>query len=168
MARTSILHHHAGSVTNEIIEAGMVAGLVGGVAMGLLATLYAGAAGLGFAEPAQAVAATVVGTGGLGGVVLGVVIHLVTSMMLGVVFATIVPREVRGVPAFAFGAFAGLAILVIMNLIVLPFVNPATRSHLVWGSAPNTLPVAVAFWAHMAYGAGLSLAPLLRRRFSPG
>jgi len=62
--------------------------------------------------------------------------------------------------------FAGLAILVIMELIVVPVINPQTRAHLMWGSSPHALPVWVAFVIHMIYGLGLSLAPSLRRRYN--
>jgi hypothetical protein len=53
-----------------------------------------------------------------------------------------------------------------MTLFVLPVVSPVTRSHLMWGSDVSATPVSVAFIMHMVYGAGLSLAPWFRRRFS--
>jgi hypothetical protein len=87
-------------------------------------------------------------------------------MMVGVVFAIATPRDVKPLPAFVFGEFAGLAIMVTMTLFVLPVVSPVTRSHLMWGSDVSAMPVSVAFIMHMVYGAGLSLAPWFRRRFS--
>jgi hypothetical protein len=169
--RQSIAHHHASSVTNEIIDAGLIAGLIGGVAMALLATVYAGAAGIGFWHPVKAIAATITGSpavqGGAGAVLLGLVVHLCAAMMFGVLFAVACPREVNPVPALVFGCFAGLSILIVMNLIVVPFLDPAVRTHLMWGSDKGAVPVSVAFLMHIVYGVGLSLAPALRRRFSP-
>ena len=169
--REALLHHHAATVTNEIIDAGMIAGLVGGVAMVLLATVYAAAAGIGFWQPVRAIAATIMGASavqaGAGAVLLGLAVHLCMSMILGVIFAAATPREVSAAPALVFGTFAGLSTLVIMNLIVLPFVDPSARSHLMWGTAPGAIPVSIAFAMHMLYGVGLSLAPSLRRRLRP-
>jgi hypothetical protein len=159
--------HHASSVPSEIIEAGIVSGLVGGVAMGVVASVYSTIAGGGVLEPARAIAETVGASAGASGVLLGVVIHLVASMMFGILFAVATPRDVGPVPAFVFGEFAGIAILVIMNLVILPLMDPASRQHLIWGSVPGTIPVAFAFLLHLVYGAGLALAPFFRRRFSP-
>ena len=160
------------TTTIEVMEAGTVAGLIGGVVMAIVATTYAAAAGLGFFAPIQAIAATLIGSasaaemGPVGATVLGVVIHLAVSIVFGIVFATLTPRDVPGAPAFVFGEFAGVVILVIMSLVVLPLVNPVVRSHLMWGTNPGTIPVWVAFAMHLAYGVGLSLAPRLRRHFA--
>ena len=103
---------------------------------------------------------------GSSAVIVGVAIHVAVSMLFGVVFAIVCPLDVAPAPAIAFGMFAGLAILVAMNLVILPLINPTTRSHLMWGSSPRALPVGIAFAMHLIYGLGLSLAPSLRRRFS--
>jgi len=155
-------------LAREVLEAGAVSGLVGGVAMALFATIYAAWAGLGFWTPVEAIAQTVLGQSitGASAVIVGIAIHVAVSMFFGVVFALITPRDVMGAPAIVFGLFAGLAILVMMDLVVLPVVSPTTRSHLMWGSWPHALPVWVAFAIHLIYGLGLSLAPSLRRRFS--
>ena len=155
-------------LAREVLEAGAVSGLVGGVAMALFATIYAAWAGLGFWTPVEAIAQTVLGQDmtGASAIIVGLAIHVAASMVFGVVFAVITPRDVIGAPAIAFGMFAGLAILVMMDLIILPVISPQTRSHLMWGSRPHALPVWVAFVIHLLYGLGLSLAPSLRRRFS--
>jgi hypothetical protein len=155
-------------LAREVLEAGAVSGLVGGVAMALFATIYAAWAGLGFWTPVEAIAQTVLGQSivGASAVIVGIAIHVALSMVFGVLFSLITPRDVIGAPAIAFGMFAGLAILVMMDLVVLPLVSPTTRSHLMWGSWPHALPVWVAFTIHLIYGLGLSLAPMLRRRFS--
>ncbi len=154
----------------EVVEAGAIAGLAGGVAMAILAVLYAGIAGLGFLSPIRAIAMTLVGThaayemGPVGVVVLGLVIHVVVSIVFGIVFAALMPAHVPASPSLALALFAGVSILVLMSLVVLPVVNPVARSHLMWGSSPGVIPVVVAFAMHLVYGAGLSLAPMLRRR----
>ena len=155
-------------LAREVLEAGAVSGLVGGVAMALFATIYAAWAGLGFWTPVEAIAQTVLGPTmtGASAVIVGIAIHVAVSMLFGVVFALITPRDVLTAPAIVFGMFAGLAILVGMDLVVLPVINPTTRAHLMWGSWPHALPVWAAFAMHLIYGLGLSLAPSLRRRFS--
>jgi len=155
-------------LAREVLEAGAVSGLVGGVAMALFATIYAAWAGLGFWTPVEAIAQTVLGQTitGSSAIVVGVALHVAVSLFFGVVYAMVTPRDVEGAPAVAFGLFAGLAILVIMDLIVVPVINPQTRAHLMWGSWPHALPVWVAFAIHLIYGLGLALAPSLRRRFN--
>jgi uncharacterized membrane protein YagU involved in acid resistance len=156
-------------LTREVVEAGAVGGLIGGVMMALFAMLYDAATGLGFFSPVRAIAATVLGrdavTTGGGAILLGLAIHLGVSILFGVVFAAITQREVPPAAAIAFGMFAGLAILVIMSLVVLPVLNPVSRARLMWG-APRSLPVSVAFVIHLLYGLGLALVPTLRRRFA--
>jgi hypothetical protein len=160
------------TLLREIFDAGVVSGLIGGVAMILFATIYAAAAGLGFWTPVKAIAATVLRISplelGFGGVIVGLAFHAIVSIFFGVLFALATPREVATVPALAFGALGGVAALVIMSLIVVPLENPTVRAHLLWGSRPGALPVGVAFAMHLIYGAGLSLAPWLRRRFVAG
>jgi hypothetical protein len=166
----SISSHLASSVAGEIIDAGAFAGLVGGVAMALFATSYAQIVGLGFWTPMKAIAATVLGTSAFdistaSAVLIGLCIHVVVSVAIGIVFALATPKEVAPGPALAFGLSAGVTVLVIMNLIVLPIVSPEMRSHQMWGSMPGEIPVGIAFLMHLIYGAGLSLAPALRRGY---
>lgn len=163
-----LVKHYSTSFTADVVEAGALAGLLGGVAMALFATTYAAIAGIGATSPVTALTATVSRTDALPGasvVVVGCAIHLFVSIVFGVIFAYVTPKEVPLAPALAIGAFAGVTILVMMTWIVLPVVNPAARAHLMWGSAPGTIPVAAAFVMHVVYGAGLGLAPSLRRRF---
>jgi uncharacterized membrane protein YagU involved in acid resistance len=158
----------------EIIEAGTIAGLIGGVAMAAVGTGYAAAAGLGFWEPIHAITATLVGSAAAAdmtataSIVAGLVVHLFVSVGFGVVFAALMPRTVPDAPALALGTFAGVAILFIMSLVILPLLNPVARSRLMWGSAHGEIPVWVAFAMHIVYGAGLALVPRLRQRFHWG
>lgn len=160
----------------EVIEAGASAGFVGGVAMALFATVYEAAIGAGFWTPLKAVAALVLGPrmeeAGASAAFIGLVVHMLTSVTVGVLFASVTPRDVSPVPALALGAFAGVAVLVLMNLIILPTygwtapgVLPPARARLMWGGVPGTMPIPIVFVIHLIYGAGLGLAPWLRRRF---
>ena len=132
---------------NEIVDAGVVAGLVGGVAMALVAMAYAAAGGIGCWTPMKGVAAIVIGASaydmGTIGVLLGAAVHAVTSITLGVLFAWLAPRDLSPMPALALGAFAGLAILFLMNLVVVPTYDwtapsatPLGRPHLLGGTCP--------------------------------
>ncbi len=156
-------------LTREVVEAGAVGGLIGGVMMAAFAMLYDAAIGLGFFGPLRAIAATLLGrdavTTGGGAILLGLAVHVGVSIVLGVFFAALTPRQVPPAAAIAFGMFAGLAILVIMSLVVLPVMDPVARARLMWG-APRSLPVSVAFIIHLLYGVGLAMVPTLRRRFA--
>jgi hypothetical protein len=160
-----------GSVATEILEAGAVAGLIAGVAMVLVAMTYASAIGIGLWRPLKAVAATFVGTSayamGPRAVLIGVAIHIFTSVAVGILFAFVVPRDVSLVPALALGALAGVAVLVVLNIVVLPTSDwtGGERRHLLWGNIPGAMPLPMAFVVHLIYGAGIGLAPSLRRRF---
>ncbi|HEY1959736.1 MAG TPA: hypothetical protein VGH28_29205 [Polyangiaceae bacterium] len=166
--RHDVLARQSTASNLEIIESGAAAGLIGGVAMALFATIWAGAAGLGFGSPLQSIAATVLHSSGLvhgaTGIVIGLAFHLIVSMLFGIIFAWLVPSTVAPMPALAFGLAMGVATLIVMTLFIVPVVNPSIRSALIWGSAPGSLPVAAAFAMHLLYGVGLSFAPGLRRR----
>ncbi len=160
------------STIAEVVEAGSIAGLVGGLAMLVVAVAYSVGAGHGALAPLHAIAATVVGSTAatemspLAVGVAGAIVHALVAIGFGVVFAALMPRSVPAAPAFALAEFAGVSILVLMSLVVLPLVNPVARSHFMWGSSPDAVPVVIAFAMHLAYGAGLSLSPWLRRRIA--
>ncbi len=158
-------------LAREVVAAGALGGLIGGVGMALFATIWDAGMGLGFWTPIRAIAATLLGrdaiTSGGGPILLGLVIHFAVSIVFGIIYAAITPREVPPAASIAFGLFAGLTILVVMSLVVLPILNPVARARLMWG-APQSLPVIVAFVIHIVSGLGLSLVPTLRRRFAYG
>lgn len=169
-------HHHYAMrrrsplpLTREVVQAGTIGGLIGGVAMALFATIYDAIVGYGFWTPVRAIAATVLGhdatTMGASAILLGLVIHLAVSIVFGIIFAAITTRDMPPAAAIAFGMFAGLTILVVMSLVVLPLINPTARARLMWGTYPRSLPVLVAFVIHLLYGLGLSLVPWLRRQY---
>jgi hypothetical protein len=164
------LVHAPAVLWREILEAGALAGLIGGVAMALFAAVYEAARGFGFWTPLEAIAATVLRepavTGSVGELVLGLVVHLAVAIFIGILFALVTPRDVAPAPAIAFGLFAGLVALVVMSLVIVPVENPEEGIRLMWGTAPGALPVSIAFADHLLYGAGLALAPWLRRRIA--
>lgn len=145
--------------------------------MALSASAYAALTGSGGWWPLKAVAAIFFGNEvyarGAEAVVIGAVIHLITSLTIGVVFAWIIPRDVSLLPALGFGALAGVSILVIVNVLVLPTftwtgpgAGPGARLHAMWGDVPGRVPPPIAFVDHIVFGFGLALAPALRRRSS--
>lgn len=151
----------SGAAVREVIGAGIVAGLLGGVLMRLWGMIYTAAIGVGFWAPARAIAATFLGVDALiggGGVVLfGIALHMITSMFWGVFGTAALGREVRRGPALALGLIGGLVVLAIMTWIVMPVIDRVMldRVRLRWG-----------MWiiGHLLFGVGLAFAPALRRR----
>jgi hypothetical protein len=160
--------HVGDSRAREIFESGALAGIVGGLAMVIIAMVYAALIGENPLVPIGAIAATARGSAiidtSASSIALGTVIHLFVAAAWGVGFAWGIPRSVAPSPAIALGTFTGVAILVVMSWIVVPIVAPETRSQLLWGSSPSSLPVVVAFAMHIAYGMSLALVPWLERR----
>src|SRR5437870_4521438 len=118
----------------EIVKAGIVSGIIGGVLMavwGMFATL---ALGLGpFAVP-QLIGAAFRGPEALISgpvtIVWGVVLHLAVSAAFGVLFATLVRRDTpRGIAVLSGVAFA-LGIFVLMAFVVVPVVNPVMANRI--------------------------------------
>jgi hypothetical protein len=137
-------------LTRRIVLAGLVASLV----MGMFQMVYEAIAGAGLWAPPTLIAATLIRslqatTLPIGfqplPVVLGLMGHMMNSIILGALFVLfIAPRLTsRGALATA-GAMYGLAIFVIMRLIVVPLVDPAlstvswpafAMAHVMWGVA---------------------------------
>ncbi len=144
----------------EIVAAGALGGILGGTAMMFFLMLDLGGLGLGFVSPYAAIAAVFLGpvalVGGPGALVLGGAIHVVVCVVLGVLFAALVPRETGGGPALAYGLAAGALTLVVMSFAVLPWANPTLDSRV------RFFEVSWLF-AHVLFGVGLALVPALRR-----
>jgi hypothetical protein len=147
----------------EILKAGVVSGLIGGVLMAVWAMFATLALGLGaFAVP-QLIGAAFRGPEALlqgpGTIVLGVVLHLIVSAVFGVLFAMLVRRDTpRGIAVLAGVAFA-LGVFVLMTFVVVPVVNPVMANRV-------SMMIGTVLVMHVLYGFGLGLAPMLRRRFA--
>jgi hypothetical protein len=169
---------------------GALAGLAGGVAMALWQMIDSAATSMGFWTPLNLCMASFVWRGqaamveremmmhpGMsmnmpvqaGHLAVGLVLHLTFSMLVGVVFITVLfalrragVGVLRTVPGYAGAAVAGAALLyVVMMYLVLPWANP-----LMCHMTPR-LPF---FIGHLVYGLvfGLVAYPLARRAAAAG
>jgi hypothetical protein len=146
----------------EIIKAGVVAGIIGGMLMAMIMMVATAAGGMGLLAPLRLIAATFYGkdamTGG-GPLIVGLMVHMMNSMVFGVLFAWIAGRRLATLPALMAGVAFGVAIWAIMTFGGLPMLNPMMRESVAM------MPVAW-FIAHVAFGMGVGSAPALRRRIA--
>ncbi len=132
----------------------LVAGLIASIVMGMWEMVVEQLIGNGFWAPVVYIAATVVRSlqqvaapvpFDLVGVVLGLMGHMMNSVILGVIFALIVSRFATSVlPTVLSGMVYGVIIFAIMWFGVLPAINPVMLhlnapvfliGHLMWGVA---------------------------------
>jgi hypothetical protein len=137
-------------VTTRVLIGGLVASLV----MGMIEMVFEAVAGAGFWSPVVFIAATVVR--GLQSVqvpvpfqtlpvVLGLMGHMMNSVILGIIFAAFVAPRLRGANGLVIGGVVySLAVFVLMWFVVVPLVDPVMLklhglvfgvSHLMWGAA---------------------------------
>ncbi len=131
----------------------IIAGLVASVVMAMIEMLYEGLFGAGFWSAPIFIAATIlrdlqtvaVPVGfSLVPVVLGMMGHMMNSVVLGVIFAALLGRLLSSpvIGAIA-GALYALMIFFVMWFVVLPFIDPVmlglnpivfALSHMMWGA----------------------------------
>lgn len=146
-----------------LIEAGILAGLIGGALM--LAFLVARAAigGAGWWSPLQSVAAAVYGPeavyGGSRTIAVGAGLHFALSIGWGVVYAAIVRRTLTPAVSMFVGAVFGAGVWFITAFLVLPAINPLLQEQ--FGADPLMF-----FVAHIVYGVGVSASPMIARALS--
>ena len=146
----------------EIVKAGVVAGIVGGLLMAMIMMIATAAGGMGLLAPLRLIAATFYGKeamAGGGALTVGLMVHMMNSMVFGVLFAWIAGRRLAAPQAVMAGVAFGLAIWAVMTFAGLPMLNPMMRERVA------VMPVAW-FIAHLAFGMGVGSAPGLRRRFA--
>src|SRR6516225_40796 len=131
----------------------LFAGLIAGVAMGMIEMLFAAFSGEGFWTPLIFISATVLrdlqsltppAAFMPVAVVLGMMGHLVNSIVLGMVFGWLAAPRLRGSAALVVGGTVyGLIVFVATWFIVLPLIDPVMLqldatlfaiSHVVWGA----------------------------------
>jgi hypothetical protein len=115
---------------------GALAGLAGGLAMAIVAALISASMGQDIWHEPKRIAAIVYGPAALattgfdpGPVLVGTLIHLVVSALLGAIFGIVTRRWLRltsdfGTPVLA-GLIYGLMVWMVAYFIVLPLLNPA-------------------------------------------
>jgi hypothetical protein len=132
----------------------LIGGLVASLVMGMIEMVFEGIGGAGFWSPVVFIAASVVRA--LQSVpvpvpfqalpvVLGLMGHMMNSVILGILFAAFVAPRLRGADGLVIGGIVyGLAVFVLMWFLVVPLVDPVmlklngsvfALSHLMWGAA---------------------------------
>lgn len=148
----------------EMVAGGVVAGIIGGMLMAMIMMMATAASGMGFLAPLRLIAATFYGKNAMTGdgpLIVGLMIHMMNSMVFGVVIAWIAGRRLPEGPALMVmaGVAFGVAIWAVMTFGGLPMLNPMMRERV------GMMPVAW-FMAHVAFGIGVGFASRLRRRFA--
>jgi hypothetical protein len=146
----------------EVIGAGVVAGIIGGMLMAMIMMVATAAGGMGLLAPLRLIAATFYGKDAMAGggpLLVGLMVHMMNSMVFGVIFAWIAGSRRAALPALMAGVAFGIAIWAVTTFGGLPMLNPMMRERVAM------MPVAW-FIAHMAFGMGVGSAPGLRRRFA--
>ncbi len=106
--------------------AGIIGGVIGGLVMAMLATMLMPMMGKSATSPMRLMAATIEGegamTGGMSTIVLGMMIHLATSIALGVIYGFIVAwlGWSRFWVIFVLGGVYGILVWLVMQYLVLP------------------------------------------------
>jgi len=151
-----------GSLRTRLV-AGIAAGMVGGVLMiGFLMT-YSSLTGAGLTTPLKALGALVYGVEALvaGPLALlaGALIQFGFAIGLGILFALCVTRRTSTISAVFAGIAIGIAVWLVMDLLVLPLINPTMAARVA------LIPLAY-FFAHVLFGLGLSMTPIFIRTFT--
>jgi hypothetical protein len=147
----------------EKLAAGAIAGILAAILMMGSLMAYANAIGAGVWMPLKTLAGLVYGIEALvvGSVAIttGVGIQLGFSVALGILFGLATSRRTSMILAPFAGVAIGIAIWVAMELYVLPFLDPTMAARIA------LMPVAY-FVAHVLFGIGLGITPLLVRALS--
>ncbi len=132
----------------------LVAGFMASIVMGMIEMIYEAVAGVGFWASVIFIGATVLRSlqsvqapvpFNLAGVVLGLMGHMMNSVIFGLIFARIVSLSTMSRTGLVgWGMIYGLAIFLIMWFVIVPAVDPVmlklnatvfAMSHLMWGAA---------------------------------
>ncbi|MGQ0540161.1 MAG: hypothetical protein ACT4R6_14555 [Gemmatimonadaceae bacterium] len=150
------------TATGGTLKAGALAGIIGGLLLAAFAMMMAVSNGEDILSPVRMIGATFIGPdaldGGAGIVMYGLILHVVTSIVWGVLFAAILPRTASVGFALVAGLIYGLVVMVVMLFLVMPIVNPTMRDAV----SPMMTPFAI---EHLLFGAALALVPIFRRRY---
>jgi hypothetical protein len=136
------------------IQRVLLAGLIASLVIGMLEMLYEAIAGVGFWSPVVFIAATIVR--GLQSVsipvefqpmpvLIGLMGHMMNSIILAFLFSWLIAPRLRGVTALAVGGVVySMLVFVVMWFGVVPLVDPIMLklnglvfviSHMMWGAA---------------------------------
>lgn len=139
-----------------IIAGGVSAGIIGGLAMAMFEMVYALMTMGNLLMPLRLMGATFYGpqalVGGIGVLMWGMVVHTMTSAVLGVIFAWIIGPNVSSAAAAGWGIGYGLVVMFVMMYLVLPWANPTMASRVPMMMGAQAI-------GHVLYGMCLGLAP---------
>lgn len=142
------------------LEGGAMAGLIGGVVSALWSMAYFAISGYGLLFPFYLIGATFGGAdalvGGSGVILWGLVLHIGTAIVLGVLYAFMVTPQVQNVSSLLGGVVYGMAILAAMTYVVTPWANPILHQRI-------ALMPASWFVTHALFGLGVAVVPMLER-----
>jgi len=145
------------------IAAGIVAGALGGILMIGCMMIYASVTDAGATMPLKALGAVVYGVealvAGPTAMLVGALIQLALSIVIGILFALCMSRETSTVAAMFAGVIVGIAVWAAMDLFVLPQANPTMAARIA------LMPLGY-FVAHVAFGIGLAMSPAFMRMFA--
>jgi hypothetical protein len=145
---------------HDVLSSGALCGIAGGAAMVGVSAISATSEGLPATHALQVIGESFVGPEALAGaakLAFGAIVHLVASVALGILCASIIPRDFPGASAIGAGVGFGLFALMFMMILVVPWANPGFR----WG-----MQAVGGSWviAHAVFGVALGMAPSLRTR----
>jgi hypothetical protein len=127
-----------------LVAHGIVGGILGAVAMAIVAMAVAALVGRGFGTPLRLVAGTFYGPAtmvGIGPVIVGTLFHLFTGAVFGMIFALLAGRFDPSL--FWWGLFYGVVVWAIAQYLTLPLINPFM--------AASTPPISYLVF-HLVYG----------------
>lgn len=119
-------------------RAGVIGGALGGLAMIVVAGLYGLLSGAGLWLPVNLIGATLVrslqglslaqlGQFNLEALIVGLVLHTFLALMLGLIFAALLPT-LPGSPVF-WSIVIGPLLWTIVSVMILPMINPVMAQH---------------------------------------
>lgn len=142
---------------------GVIAGVLGALAMGLLMMSVSANRAEGFWTPLQLIGGVVFGIGyrSAGSAALGFVIHLAVGAAFGALFSVITRRIQGVVNTTILGIVFAVAVFAPMTYVVLPIVDPVMY---------RTIHLGVLFMAHIVYGlvTGIATGALRHARGGAG
>lgn len=119
---------------------GGVAGFLAGLVMVLLSPVLSWMNGISLWEPPRLIATTVLGQSAISStdfalqpVLIGLAVHMITSVVLGIIFGIVLNRVLHlttdfGLPIYV-GLSYGVIVFFVAYFILLPFLNPAVRQN---------------------------------------
>jgi hypothetical protein len=148
------------NLTAAKIASSAVAGFVAGMVMAASAMIRSGALGLGFWLPVQSIAGAFFGVdaliGGTGSVVLGLIAHVVMSLLLGGVFGALISSDSSRAAIVGLALAYSILVWASMTFLALPLINEVMLERVL---------LAPVWWfvLHLIYGLVLGLVVAQRK-----